>query len=112
MGFGFNWIVHLCIVQKKSICVLMIVHECKNCVIANFVKFGGGDAMHHNRTMLEECIYVVITSCILVGAHLPYLEHDHDLPFRMVNIAIGYIILKIHHKFLIINKCIFHICKL
>jgi hypothetical protein len=51
----------------------MIVHECKNCVIANFVKFGGGDAMHHNRTMLEECIFVVITSCILVGAHLPYL---------------------------------------
>jgi hypothetical protein len=44
----------------------------KNCVIDNFVKFGVGNAMHHNFAMLEECIYVSITSYFLVGGHLSY----------------------------------------
>jgi hypothetical protein len=38
----------------------MTLHGCKDCVIGNFVKFGGGDAMHHNLTMLEEYIFVDI----------------------------------------------------
>lgn len=89
MGFGFNWIMHLCVVQKNQCVVFMIAHGCKDCVIGNFVKFESGDAMHHNHTVFEECIYVVITSCVLVGAHFPYLEHDHDLPFRTIDNAIG-----------------------
>jgi hypothetical protein len=68
--------------------------------------------MHHNRSMLEECIYLIITSCVLVGAHLSHFEHDHDPPFCMIDNAIGYIISKIHHKILIISICIFHICNL
>jgi len=67
----------------------MTSHGCKDFVIGNFVKFGSGDAMHHNCTVLEECISVVITSCVLVGAHLPYLEHDHDPPFHTIDNAVG-----------------------
>jgi len=89
VGFGFNWIVHLCVVQKNQCVVLMTSHGCKDFVIGNFVKFGSGDAMHHNCTVLEECISVVITSCVLVGAHLPYLEHDHDPPFHTIDNAVG-----------------------
>jgi hypothetical protein len=37
----------------------MTSHGHKNCAIDNFVKFGGGDAMHHNHTMLEECVFDV-----------------------------------------------------
>jgi hypothetical protein len=37
----------------------------------NFVKFGGGDAMHHNCAMSEECISISITSYFLANAHLP-----------------------------------------
>jgi hypothetical protein len=50
----------------------MTFHGSKNCAIDNFAKFGGGDAMHHNCAMLEECIFVSITSYFLVGVHLPY----------------------------------------
>jgi hypothetical protein len=71
----------------------MTFHGCKNCVIENFVKFGGGDAMHHNRAMPKECIYVSITSCLLVGAHLPYPKLGHDLPLCIVDRTFGYIIL-------------------
>jgi hypothetical protein len=71
----------------------MTTHGHKDCAIGHFVKFGGGDAMHHNRTMLEECIFVAITSCVLVGVHLLYPKHDHDPPLYIVNNAIGYIIL-------------------
>jgi len=67
----------------------MTVHGCKDCVIGNFVKFGSGDAMLHNHTMFEECIFFVITSCVLVGAHLSYLEHDHDPPFRTIDNEVG-----------------------
>jgi hypothetical protein len=38
----------------------MTFHGCKNCVIDNFGKFGGGDVMNHNRAMPEECIFVSI----------------------------------------------------
>jgi hypothetical protein len=71
----------------------MIIHGRKDRAIRNFVKFGGGDVMHHNCTMPEKCIYVAITSCVLAGVHLPYLEHDHDLPFHIVDSVVGYIIL-------------------
>jgi hypothetical protein len=71
----------------------MITHERKDCIIGHFVKFGGGDVVHHNHTMHEECISIAITSCVLVGVHLPYLEHDHDHPFCTIDNTIGYIIL-------------------
>jgi hypothetical protein len=71
----------------------MIIHGCKDCVIGHFVKFGGGDVVHHNRTMHEECISIAITSYVLVGVHLLYLEHDHDLPLCTLDNTIGYIIL-------------------
>jgi hypothetical protein len=29
----------------------MIIHGCKDYTINNLVKFGSGDAMHHNHTM-------------------------------------------------------------
>ncbi len=38
-------------------------------------------------------IYVSITSCFLVSAHLPYLELGHDPPLCTVDRTIGYIIL-------------------
>jgi len=71
----------------------MTFHRRKNCAINNFVKFGGGDAMHHNRAMPKECIYVSITSCLLAGVHLPYPELGHNPPLCIVDKIIGYIIL-------------------
>jgi hypothetical protein len=68
-------------------------HGCKDYAIGNFVKFGGGNVMHHNCTMLEEYIYVAITFCVLAGVHLPYLEHDHGPPFHTIDSVVGYIIL-------------------
>jgi len=50
----------------------MTFHGSKNCAIDNFVKFGGGDAMHHNCAMPKECNYDSITSYLLAGVHLPY----------------------------------------
>jgi hypothetical protein len=50
----------------------MTFHGSKNCAINNFVKFGGGDATHHNCAMPEESTFVSITFYFLVGAHLPY----------------------------------------
>jgi hypothetical protein len=49
--------------------------------------------MHHNHAMLEECIFVSITSCLLVSVHLPYPEPGHDPPLCIIDRAIGYIIL-------------------
>jgi hypothetical protein len=71
----------------------MTSHGRKNCAINNFVKFGGGDVMHHNRAMLEECSFVSITSCLLVGVHFPYLELGHDPPLCIIDKTIGYIVL-------------------
>jgi hypothetical protein len=71
----------------------MTSHGCNNCAIGNFVKFRGGDAMHFNHAMLEECISISITSCFLVGAHLPYLEPGHDPPLYIIDRVVGYIIL-------------------
>jgi len=80
----------------------MTFHGGKNCAINNFVKFGGGDVMHHNWAMPKECVYVSITSYLLVGVHLPYLEPSHDPPLCTVDRAVGYIILwpwKLNIKF-------------
>jgi hypothetical protein len=49
----------------------MIFHRNKNCAIKIFVKFGGGDVMHHDCAMPEECIYVSITSYFLASVDLP-----------------------------------------
>jgi hypothetical protein len=38
-------------------------------------------------------IYVSITSCFLVGAHLPYPKPGHDPPLCTIDEAVGYIIL-------------------
>ncbi len=57
------------------------------------MRLGGGTTQHHNLSMLEHCLSVGITSCLISGAHLliPYLEHDP--PFRIVEDAIGYFVL-------------------
>jgi hypothetical protein len=97
----------LCVVQKNQCVVFMTGHGHKVCAIGHFVKFGGGNAMHCNCTMLEECIFVAITSCILVGVHFPYPEHDHDPPFH--SWVYHFVALETHHKILV-SICIFHIC--
>jgi hypothetical protein len=71
----------------------MTTHGHKDCAIDHFVKFGGGDAMHHNCIVPKECISVDITSCVLVNVHLLYPEYDHDPPHYIVKSAVGYIIL-------------------
>jgi len=44
--------------------------------IGNFMKFGGGTIVHHNCSMLEEFLFVCITSCLIKGASLMFLEVD------------------------------------
>jgi hypothetical protein len=68
--------------------------EGKDVAIGNFVKFGGGMALHHNSNMLKEFLYVGITSCLLVGVSLPILEVGHDPPLCTVNKATRYITLQ------------------
>jgi hypothetical protein len=57
------------------------------------VKLGGGATQHHNLSMLEHCLSVGITSCLISGAHLliPYLEHD--LPLYTFENVIGCFVL-------------------
>jgi hypothetical protein len=56
------------------------------------VKFGGGTTQHHNCSMLEDCLSVGITSCLIRGAHLPILHVKHVPPLYIVVDAIGYFV--------------------
>jgi len=52
----------------------------------NFVKFGGGFALHHNKAMSANTLYVVMSSS------LPFLNLDHETPLHTIGNAIGYVI--------------------
>jgi hypothetical protein len=49
----------VCSTKRNQCVILMISHGRKNCAIDNFVKFGSGNAMHHNHAMPKECIFDV-----------------------------------------------------
>jgi hypothetical protein len=53
--------------------------------MGNFVKFGGGTTIHHNRSMLEEFLSIFITSRLIKGASLMFLEVDQDPPLRIID---------------------------
>lgn len=81
-----NLIIFLCsfvlYYQRNDEVVLLSFHGRKDCAIGNFVKFGGGATMHLNCAMLGECISIATSSCLLVGAHMPYLKLDHNPSFH------------------------------
>ncbi len=62
-------------------------------MIKNFVKFGGGDAIHHNQTMLEDYLFITLLWFFFGVAQLPCLERDIDLPLITIANVVGYVIL-------------------
>ncbi len=56
------------------------------------MKFGGEAVQHHNLSMLEHCLFIGITSCLIRGAHLSILNLEHDPPLRTIVDAIGYFV--------------------
>ncbi len=56
------------------------------------MKFGGGTVQHHNLSMLERCLSIGITSCLIRGAHLPIPNLEHDPPLHIVVDAIDYFV--------------------
>jgi hypothetical protein len=61
--------------------------------MGNFVKFGGGTIVHHNRSMLEECLSICITSRLIKGANLMFLEVDQDSPLCIIDDAVWHVML-------------------
>jgi len=59
--------------------------------IGNFMKFGGGTIVHHNCSMLEEFLFVCITSRLIKGASLMFLEVDQDPPLYTIDDAVRYV---------------------
>jgi hypothetical protein len=57
------------------------------------VKFGGGDAIHHNQTMLEDYLFITLLWFFFGVAQLPCLERDIDLPLITIANVVGYVIL-------------------
>lgn len=71
----------------------MIKVEIKGCAINNFIKYiGGRGALHHNKIMLNDCIFVAISLSLQAIVALSYPLLDHDLPLHIVKDAIGFII--------------------
>ncbi len=62
-------------------------------VIGNFIKYGGGATLTHNKTMPLDCISITIATCLQAVIALPYPLLDHDPPIRIIKEAIGFIVL-------------------
>lgn len=72
----------------------MIKVEIKGCAINNFIKYiSGREALHHNKIMSNDYIFVAIFSGLQAIVALSYPLLDHDLPINIVKNAIGFIIL-------------------
>jgi hypothetical protein len=59
----------------------------------NFFKFGGGEVVHHMKSMASETLSIFVRSCLLVKSSLPFPKTKHDPPLIRVQDAIGCIIL-------------------
>jgi len=57
------------------------------------VKFGGGNAIHHNQTMLKDYLFITLLWFFFGVAQLPCLERDIDLPLITIANVVGYVIL-------------------
>lgn len=58
-----------------------------------FVKFGDGNAIHQNQTMLEDYLFITLLWVFFGVAQLPCLERDLDLPLITIANVVGYVIL-------------------
>ncbi len=61
-------------------------------VIGNFIKYGGGTTLTHNKTMPPNSVSIAITTCLQAAIALPYPLLDHDLPIRIIKEALGFIV--------------------
>jgi hypothetical protein len=59
----------------------------------NFVKYGGGEAVHHGKPMVAYTLYVSTSSCLLARFALPFPETKHGPPLVRVQDVVEYIIL-------------------
>jgi hypothetical protein len=65
----------------------------ETCALWNFVKFGGGIVVHHNKPMPSDCVSIAITSSFQAFASLPFPQFDHDPPLLIIKDAMGNVIL-------------------
>ncbi len=83
------------ILQYKSNEAIVLVDQIgqKPCTYGNFVKFGGGFALHDNKGMLTNTLSIAMSSSLMVITSLPFPDLDHETPLRTMGNAIGYVIL-------------------
>ncbi len=58
------------------------------------MKLGGGTALHHNKPMLVNTLFVTVSSNLVDIISLPFPDLDgQDIPLQIIGDVIGYIIL-------------------
>ncbi len=57
------------------------------------MKFGGGRAIHHGRSMSAIFLSIAIMNSLLKCVHLPCHDSSHDPPLCTIQDAIGYVVM-------------------
>jgi hypothetical protein len=95
--FAFVKTICLHVLQyKANENITLMTQGGKPCGLGNFVKFGGGTTLQHNRPMLVDTLSIVVSLNLVDIAFLPFQDliiNGQDIPSQTIGDAIGYIIL-------------------